>query len=176
MHILSRSVVTWVRERKIFFRTLIVLIRAGAHTVSHKDKTLLAHLIGVYVLLGAWETDFRVRVAGLLHSVYGTSIFTRVTIPTSKRKNISDIVSVEAERLAFLFSMSNRPDMWRTLTPTSEVLPLKNGISMKVTPKEVAFLAQMECANLVDQGALPGEHIIFLSTLEKTVVVQTLSE
>ena len=53
------------------------LEQLGTHAIGHSERTLLDHLSGTCRLLESWSCPHTVCVAGLFHSVYGTSSFDR---------------------------------------------------------------------------------------------------
>lgn len=87
------------------------LTQEGAFDSVHtKHRSLGAHLLGTYsILANVFRTPPAVSVAGGLHSVYGTSIFKRITISPSRRGEVAAKFGERAERLAFLFGACRRP-------------------------------------------------------------------
>ncbi len=85
------------------------LFEIGTCNLSHSGRPLMDHLIGTYDLLKQWECDKTTRIAGGLHSVYGTNIFTVATLSIEKRPIVSEKFGADVERLAWLFSILNRP-------------------------------------------------------------------
>ena len=51
------------------------IIALGAAEISHSDKTYLAHAIGVYNDMKAWNGTDELCRAALFHSIYGTQGF-----------------------------------------------------------------------------------------------------
>ena len=51
------------------------IISLGAADISHTDKTYLAHAIGVYNDMKAWQGNDDLCRAALFHSIYGTQGF-----------------------------------------------------------------------------------------------------
>lgn len=66
----------------------------------------LSHLVGTRRLLLEWESRAELCDAGLFHSVYGTEFFDTPTVVS--RRQIRDIIGVDAERLAWLWCTIER--------------------------------------------------------------------
>lgn len=146
---------------------LRVLLRSGAMQAAHSGRTLFDHLLGTYNLLIQWGQPQAVCLAGLFHSIYGTNAFLRQSLQASQRAELQVVIGIEAEALAWLFCNIDRPrailrglqqgttdkaveldrrrDQQATPTPT-----------MPATPLQVQALAEIECANLIEQGCWGG--------------------
>lgn len=63
------------------------------------------HLVGVYDVTCWWDAPLPARLAGLIHSVYGTEGFTGFSLDATpeNRARIADLAGAEAERMAFIF-------------------------------------------------------------------------
>lgn len=66
------------------------------------------HLVGVHDLLAEWENPLYVCAAGMFHSIYGTSSYTAITLPLSKRGNLINIIGSASERLVYLYCIADR--------------------------------------------------------------------
>ena len=126
----------------------------GANDVTHSGRTLLTHLIGTYRLLRARGTDADVCLAGLYHSVYGTSHM-RCALPVD-RARVRKRIGERAEHLAWLFSIVRRPSCWAT---EGEFWPTTFGDLVKVSEVDRRDLRAIEQANLSEQGLLTAERI-----------------
>lgn len=124
----------------------------GSSAVQHSGRTLLAHLIGTYRLLRARRADLDVCMAGLYHSVYGTSHI-RCTLPVD-RAGVRALIGERAERLAWLFSVVLRPRCW---TMEGDDWPTTFGGMLRVSGQDQRDLRMMELANLDEQGVLDPE-------------------
>jgi hypothetical protein len=111
----------------------------------------MKHLLGVYDALKAAGCSETVCKAGGLHSVFGTNYFTTVAIADEGKKEVEDLVGIEAMKLIELFSTINRPQV---LTHDSLELALTAGGTVLVTEQQLEDLKDIECANLADQSAL----------------------
>jgi hypothetical protein len=97
------------KEFTEFFRQL------GADDVSHTDKTYLAHVIGVYQDVKAAEGDEELARAGMFHSVYGTELFQRFSVPLDRRGEVLGLIGDRAEHLAYLNCAMDRASFDRAL-------------------------------------------------------------
>ena len=77
------------------------LVALGADKVEHTESIYLAHAIGVHNDLRAWGCDEEVCRGGLFHSIYGTELFQRFTLPLERRHEIRELIGERAERLAY---------------------------------------------------------------------------
>lgn len=127
---------------------------ARTDTTPHYQKSLFSHLSNTYATLKSWECEPHVCYAGLFHSIYGTQIFRKQTIPYEERRRIRDLIGESAERLAYLFSVSARPQGFIDALRTFQVSDPVHDATIRVTPSELSDLLLIECANLKDQENL----------------------
>lgn len=92
------------------YRAMIAYLRGlGTEEVIHSgDKGFLAHLIGVFRDLQAWGAKQDVCRAGLFHSIYGTELFRRFSLPLSRRDEVRALIGERAEGLAFANCLMDR--------------------------------------------------------------------
>ena len=120
---------------------------------------------GFYTLLDERGVQLPVKTAGGLHSIYGTNAFaTRLFEPTPNwRSTIASMWGREAENLAYLFSIIDRPralvDALQWLKEQPSLLAVKadtthNDSMLLNTNSELSPLCLIEAANLLDQGQL----------------------
>ncbi len=143
-------------ERVGVLRLFIFLKTTGTHRIPHSGKTLFDHLRNTYSLLKKWGYSEDIARAGLFHSVYGTQIFTRQTIPYAQRQEIQKLIGGQAEKLAYLFSVSSRPT---ALIEAFETLMLNDATTnsaITLSQQDLEALVAIELANLVDQNAHVG--------------------
>ena len=87
------------------FKDLVEFVRqTGASDLSHSDVTYLGHLVGVYRDLKAWGCSEEVCRGGMFHSIYGTEVFRRFSLPLEKREEVRQLIGERAEWLAYLNS------------------------------------------------------------------------
>lgn len=87
---------------------LSLLTKLGAEFVPHTDRPLTSHLACVGRLLYSWQNVQSVWVAGLFHSVYGTSSFQHHTASLEHRDSIRVIIGDEAEYLVYAYCSLDR--------------------------------------------------------------------
>jgi hypothetical protein len=92
------------------YRPMIEFLRGlGTEDVPHSgEKGFLAHLIGVFRDLESWGADRDVCRAGLFHSIYGTELFRRFSLPLERRDEVRALIGERAELLAFANCMMDR--------------------------------------------------------------------
>ena len=94
-------------------RVIAFLRSEGAAAVRHAGaRTLLAHLVGTYEVVRQWEQPTVVARASLIHSVYGTEAYPRPLLPLARRHELISLVGEQAERLAYLFSVTPRDPLF----------------------------------------------------------------
>lgn len=90
--------------------------------------------------------DNDICVAGALHSVYGTTVFRKVTIkPTyNNRKRIQELFGVQAEKLSYLFHICNRSFNCNDIE-NGELTDARSGYSLSgITVQDIQALRIME--------------------------------
>lgn len=161
---------------------LQLLRDCGAMQTPHSGRTLFDHLRGTYGLLKEWGNPEPVCLAGLFHSIYGTNAFTRQSLPAQQRERLQEAIGRDAEELAWAFCGIDRPTaITQALQAGPSVgtsLPLAprkdrhiQAEPIVVTPAQLAALAEIECANLIEQrfwrGALRD---LYCACIEHPVV------
>lgn len=129
-----------------------LLQRLGTQERGHARGSLQTHLIGTCQLLEAWGCATAVCHGGLFHSVYGTSSYGLVSLSLDRRSEIRQVIGFQAERLAFLFCVSDRPSaLWNALHAL-EIRDRLTGLRHSLSPDEAMGLLEIECANCLEQG------------------------
>ena len=64
----------------------------GAAGFEHKNGTLHTHLLATYELLKRWGASAALCDAGLYHSAYSTTGFTKTMVSLDLRSNIAAII------------------------------------------------------------------------------------
>ncbi|HEX3933443.1 MAG TPA: hypothetical protein VHW43_02110 [Puia sp.] len=121
----------------------------GAGSLSHSGRSLMDHLTGTYDLLKKWGCDKATCLAGGLHSVYGTNIFTTESLSAAARPLVRHVFGADAERLAWLFGTLNRPRAFEQ----GSGLDRRNNASVTLDTKDLRLLRLIEAANLLEQGS-----------------------
>ena len=86
-----------------------LLDELGLNRIPHSGRDFFTHLSGTHVLLRSWDNPDAVCHAGLFHSVYGTSHFHHKAFPIERRDVIRAMIGEEAEFLAYVFCVTERP-------------------------------------------------------------------
>lgn len=153
-----------------------LLIESGANQAPHSGRTLQDHLLGTWHLLKSWGSSDSVCLAGLFHSIYGTNVFIRKCLLAADRPKLRSAIGTDAEALTWLFCNIDRPS---AILQGLEQLPrldkspdaqlkdtcielrqrrghdkatLPNPTPLQATAEQLCALAQIECANLIEQG------------------------
>ncbi len=74
----------------------------GAAEIGHSANTYLAHASGVYRDLKSWGCSQELCDAGMFHSIYGTELFQKFTLPLERRSEVQELIGERAERLVYL--------------------------------------------------------------------------
>jgi hypothetical protein len=139
-------------------RKLNYLLERAADLIGHSDETLFDHLTGTEALLKQWGLDKTTCDAGLFHSVYGTETFRTSLLSADQRKDVTDLIGADAERLAFLFctmvksSLDDNLDGRSRFTLVSRV----TGDTIQITRSEFVALAHISLANWLEQRERHG--------------------
>ena len=139
-----------VKKRYKFVLTSLL----QTNKIRHLDKTLYLHLCGTHRILEDWDNPDFVCTAGLFHSIYGTQIFQRAAISTSRRAWLRWLIGSKAETLAYLFCVINRSAEFRRNRGSDEisVLDTTTGETIILDRHSFVSLQEMEVANLLEQG------------------------
>jgi hypothetical protein len=92
------------------YRTMVDFLRGlDIEAVPHSGhKGFLAHLVAVYHDLEIWGAPQDVCRAGLFHSIYGTELFRRWSLPLDRRDDVRAVIGERAERLAYVNCLMDR--------------------------------------------------------------------
>lgn len=159
-----------------------LLVSCGAHRRRHSGRSLYHHLRGTEFLLRTWECAEEVCLAGLFHSVYGTSAFRQASLDVAQRARLVDAIGVSAERLVYLFHVCDRPGALLTALHSRVVENRLEGTPVPLQDWELKGLIEVECANLLEQGAgarfltalaseLPGQRLRLNASLTSAHMV-----
>lgn len=133
-------------------RYIALLESLDAHVTSHSRRTLLAHLRGTHDLLVEWANPPAVCAAGLFHSIYGTYAFDKRSADLSMRGQVSDAIGAEAERLVYLFCVTDRRCFYAHLGESRfQLRDIVHDSDVALDRHSLAALIEIEVANMVDQ-------------------------
>lgn len=136
------------------------LVGRGALKFEHSKGTLHDHLVRVFDLLMRRDgMTLEVAYAGGLHSIYGTNVYQKqLLVPTPNTRGVvASQFGKEAEALAYLFSVLNRPGCFERVLPHKEDnwgLEMRHDQTMTVSAIQLRSLQLIEAANLLDQDSL----------------------
>jgi hypothetical protein len=149
------------KERSSEFERLSQwLVGRGALKFDHANGSLHDHLMRCYQLLEDRKCPPHVCLAGGLHSIYGTNAFPKQLIASdaANRSRVAAVCGREAEALAYMFSVLDRPkaleDSFRCVQALKVPVRLRYDQNAEITWEMLTDLRLIECANLADQGAL----------------------
>ena len=121
------------------------LISLGTDKIEHSGRSFYEHLCNTEDILRIARLPQEVQLAGLFHSIYGTSYFkSNINID---RDTVRNIIGNYAEHLAWVFCNANRPFCWFC----NNTIPFTDGNSIEVSDEELFHLRMIESANLIDQ-------------------------
>ena len=90
--------------REMFIPLVDYLKDIGCDKQKHSgNRSLLHHLVGVSMILSEGNCSDALCVAGLFHSIYGTSVFRPKMVPMDDRDKIKDLIGIESENLVYQF-------------------------------------------------------------------------
>ena len=90
--------------RELFIPLVDYLKEIGCGNQQHSgNRSLLHHLVGVSLMLSEGEASDALCIAGLFHSIYGTSVFRPKMISMDDRDKIKALIGIEAENLVYQF-------------------------------------------------------------------------
>jgi hypothetical protein len=121
------------------------LKQLGTESVPHSGRSFYDHLTRVEQVLRVCHCDEPTCLAGLFHSIYGTSHFQVRT--TEDRDKVREVIGERAEYLAWLFCNAKRPDCWFS----EDNFLLVDGSSIKLDNRTMSDLRMIEGANLLEQ-------------------------
>ncbi len=107
---------------------LDLLLDLKADANPHSGGALLDHLRGTHDLLQDWGNDQAVCIGGLFHSIYGTQSYQTQSASLQDRRRIRAVIGERAERLAFLFGVSDRGGFFESLDRDEPTLWSGEGI------------------------------------------------
>ena len=95
--------------RDLFIPLVDYLKEIGCGNQQHSgNRSLLHHLVGVSLILSERECSDALCIAGLFHSIYGTSVFRPKMISMDDRDKIKSLIGIEAENIVYQFCILPR--------------------------------------------------------------------
>ena len=148
------------RKRSANFEKLSLFLRkVGALNYGHQKGTLHDHLVRTFSILERRGFNNAVCFGGGLHSIYGTNAFKHSVMTPDTKPAIIDEFGHDAEHMAYLFSILDRPKTLETpLSLDSDHAMVRRNDKQQLRLQRQIFddLRKIECANLQDQNSLDG--------------------
>ncbi len=136
----------------MYERAMELLERFGAVSVEHPSGTFLEHLRGTYEQLDRWGCSKDLCRAGLYHSVYGTEVFRKRTVPLEARDEIRGAIGERAEEIAYLYCALSRPSLYRNLDVGAPyAVKTQDGGEIPLSLVQLADLMTLDLANRLEQ-------------------------
>ena len=122
--------------------------------IPHSGRSLFDHLKGTHDLLAQWGNPPAICHAGLMHSLYGTWHFRTQAFPIARREAIQALIGKEAEFLAYVFCVTERPKQFIALIhePDVRIFDHHAGTELALSRETLNALLEIEAANLLEQG------------------------
>lgn len=160
-----------VREALLAF-----LRERGAGEARHgRGRPLLEHLSETAAVLARWHQPETLQHAALLHSVYGTDAYRHELLGAGDRGELAAIAGDQAERLAYLFSITPRgPLLAGTYRWAPQALGRQAEAEAPPSRDELDALVMLHMANLAEQAATsagaPGRWLVKLHDYAELVM------
>jgi len=133
------------------FKRMSNFIRAvGADDVEHSQRTYLAHAIGVHNDMKRWGCDDELCRAGMFHSIYGTELFQRFTLPLERRDDVRELIGERAEWFAYLNCAMDREQFDRSVFQTEGPYSVLDRFTGEQVPMSEADFDELVRMHLVD--------------------------
>ncbi len=131
------------------------IIALGAADVGHTEKTYLAHAIGVYNDMKAWNGTPELCRAALFHSIYGTQGFQGFTLPLDRQPELRTLIGDYAEELAYLNCFMDRASLDDQVTQAEgpyTIIHRVTGEPMMLTKGEYEDLIRLHLCDWLEQA------------------------
>jgi hypothetical protein len=133
------------------FKRMTNFIRAvGANDVEHSQRTYLAHAIGVHNDMKRWGGDDELCRAAMFHSIYGTELFQRFTVPLDRRDDVRELIGERAEWFAYLNCAMNRAQFDRSVFQTEGPYSVRDRFTGEQVPMTEGDFNELVRMHLVD--------------------------
>jgi Domain of unknown function (DUF6817) len=134
--------------------TAFLIEQLRTDKVGHSGRNLYTHLKGTHDLLENWDNRQAVCLGGLFHSIYGTWHFRHTSCPIDRRNAVRDLIGEEAEFLAYVFCVAERPKEFIENIQSRDVLVTDHYLKKKIilSRPQLVDLLEIETANLIEQG------------------------
>lgn len=139
------------------YRTMVDFLRGlDIEEVPHSgQKGFLAHLVAVHHDLEKWDCERDVCRAGLFHSIYGTELFQRWSLPLDRRDDVRALIGERAEWIAYVNCMMDR-STFDALLESDGPYRLRNrvtGETMELSREDYDDLVRVHLCDWLEQVA-----------------------
>jgi hypothetical protein len=139
------------------YREMVDFLRGlGTEDVAHSgEKGFLAHLVSVYRDMESWGGDQDLCRAALFHSIYGTELFRRWSLPQDRRDDVRALIGERAERIAFVNCLMDRAS-FDALLESDGPYRLRNretGETMELSRTDFDDLVRLHLCDWLEQVA-----------------------
>lgn len=142
------------------YRPMVDFLRGlDIEDVPHSgEKGFLAHLIGVFRDLETWGCERDVCRAGLFHSIYGTELFRRWSLPLDRRKEIQALIGERAEWLAYVNCLMDRATFDALLESDGpyRIRNRETGETMELSRRDYDDLVRVHLCDWLEQVGRSG--------------------
>jgi hypothetical protein len=139
------------------YRAMIDFLRGlGTEDVQHSgEKGFLAHLVAVFRDMEAWGGNQDLCRAALFHSIYGTELFRRWSLPLDRRDDVRALIGERAERIAFVNCLMNRSSFDALLDSEGpyRLLNRETGGTMELSREDFDDLVRLQLCDWLEQVA-----------------------
>jgi hypothetical protein len=115
----------------------------------------VAHLVSVFNDLQSWGCEPDLCRAGLFHSIYGTELFRRWSLPLERREDVRALIGERAERIAFVNCLMDR-STFDALLESDGPYRLRNretGETIELSLKDYDDLVRLHLCDWLEQVA-----------------------
>jgi hypothetical protein len=139
------------------YRTMVDFLRGlEIEEVPHTGKKgFLAHLVAVYHDLQSWGAGQDACRAGLFHSIYGTELFRRWSLPLDRRADVRGLIGHRAEHIAYVNCLMDRAS-FDDLLQSNGPYPIRNretGEIMELARADFDDLVRVHLCDWLEQVA-----------------------
>jgi hypothetical protein len=97
-------------------RLALDFLRSGpATSISHRNGTLLDHLLATEALLRSWGSTETLSRAGLCHAAYGTDGFAPHLLSWRRRPDLAALVGADVEKTVYFYAACDRSVLYPQL-------------------------------------------------------------
>jgi hypothetical protein len=142
------------------YRSMVDFLRSlDIEDVPHSGhKGFLAHLIAVFRDLESWDCNQDVCRAGLFHSIYGTELFRRWSLPLARRPDVQALIGERAEWIAYVNCMMDRSTFDALLDSDGpyDIRNRETGEIMHLSREDYDDLVRVHLCDWLEQVARSG--------------------